>query len=90
MCVYSFTVKASSVCKMSEAYMRGMDQRSCVVSINLDASAKFLDLRVEKCHISPPKTKLHHADKLERKRCDILATYGKMIYIDIGYKSVAS
>ena len=34
-CVYSFTVKASSVCKMSETYMKRTDQRSSVVSINL-------------------------------------------------------
>ena len=43
-CVYSFHVKASSVCKMSETYMKDTDQH--VVSINLDASANFLHLRV--------------------------------------------
>ena len=43
-CVYSFHVKASSVCKMSETYMKDTDQH--LVSINLDASANFLHLRV--------------------------------------------
>ena len=43
MCVflYSSTVKAYSVCKMSETYLRDKDQRSCVVNINLGAYAKF-------------------------------------------------
>ena len=45
-CVYSFTEKSSSVYEMSETHMRGTIQRSCVVNINLDASAKFLYLRV--------------------------------------------
>ena len=31
-CVYSSTVKAYSVCKMSETYLRSTDQRSCVVN----------------------------------------------------------
>ena len=56
-CLYSFTVKASSICKISETYLRGTDQRSSVVNINLGASAKFPYLRIWKCHISPPKTK---------------------------------
>ena len=47
MCVYSSTVKAFSVCKMSETHLRVTDQRSCVVNIiNLGASAKFLHLRI--------------------------------------------
>ena len=44
-CVCS-TVKAFSVCKMFETYFRGTDQRSCVVNINLGASAKFLHIRI--------------------------------------------
>ena len=64
--------------------MRGTDKRSCVVITNLDASAKFLHLRVYKCYISPPKTKLQHGNKLERKRYDIMATCEKMIYIEMG------
>ena len=44
--VYSSTVKASSVCKMSETYLRGADQQSCVVNINLGASAKLLHLGI--------------------------------------------
>ena len=43
-CLYSSTVKASSECKMSERYLRGTDQRSCVVNIYLGASAKFVHL----------------------------------------------
>ena len=38
--------------------LEGTDQRSCVVTIILGASAKFLHLRFLKCHISPPKTKI--------------------------------
>ena len=56
-CLYSFTVKASFICKISETYLRGTDQRSCVVNINLGASAKFPYLRIWKCHLSPPKAK---------------------------------
>ena len=69
MCLYSSTVKASSDRKMSETYLRGTEQQSCVVNIYLGASAKFLHLR--KCHISPPKTILQLTDQLERKRYDI-------------------
>ena len=56
-CLYSSTVKASSDCNVSKTYLRSMDQRSSVVNIYLGASAKFLHLRIWKCHISPPKTK---------------------------------
>ena len=44
--IYSSTVKVSSIFKMSETYLRGTDQRSCVLNINLDPSAKFLDLGI--------------------------------------------
>ena len=37
----SFTVKASSVYKVSKTYLSGIDQQSCVVSIIPGASAKF-------------------------------------------------
>ena len=56
-CVYSSTVMASFVRKMSETYFRGTDQRSWIVNINLGASAKLLHFRIGKCHISPSKTK---------------------------------
>ena len=36
-CLYSSTVKASSDCKMFKTYLRGTDQRSCVVNIYLGA-----------------------------------------------------
>ena len=60
MCVYlcSSTLKAPSVSKMSETYLRGTDQRCYVVSIIPGASAKFLHLHFWKCHTSPSKTKL--------------------------------
>ena len=46
-CVFiSSTMKASSDCKMSKIYLRGTNQRSCVVNIYLGASAKFLHLRI--------------------------------------------
>ena len=38
------------------------DQPSCVVNINLGASAKFSHLGIWKCRISPPKTKRLLAD----------------------------
>ena len=55
-CLYSSTVKTSSDCKMSKTYLRGTDQRSCVVNIHLGASAKFLHLYFRIYLISPPKT----------------------------------
>ena len=70
-CLYSSTVKASSVCKMSDTCLRGADQRCYVVSIIRCASAKFLHLSIRKCHISPPKTKTPGNHELERKRYDI-------------------
>ena len=44
-CVYSFTVIASSVCNYIWDIVEGKDQLSCVVSIILGASVKFLYLR---------------------------------------------
>ena len=44
-CVYSFTVKASSVCKNVCDILEGTDQQSCIVSIILAVSAKFLHIR---------------------------------------------
>ena len=41
-CLYSFTVKAFFVCNNVLDILESTDQRSCVVSIMLDASAKFL------------------------------------------------
>ena len=43
--LYSFTVIASSVCNDVSDILEGTDQRSCVVSIFLGASVKFLHLR---------------------------------------------
>ena len=45
-CLYSFTVKASSVCNDILDIIEGTDQRSCVVSIMLCVFAKFLDVRI--------------------------------------------
>ena len=42
--LYSFTVKASSVCNDVWDIIDGTDQRSCVVSISLGAPAKFVYL----------------------------------------------
>ena len=44
-CLSSFIVKASSVCNDVWGILDGTDQRSCVMSITLGASAKFLHLR---------------------------------------------
>ena len=55
-CLYSSTVKASSDCKMFKTYLRGSDQRSCVVNIYLGASAKFIHLHFQIYRISPRTT----------------------------------
>ena len=55
-CLYSSTVKASSDCKIFKTYLRGSDQRSCVVNIYLSASAKFIHLHFRIYHISPRTT----------------------------------
>ena len=52
-----FTVKVPSVCNDVLVILEDTDQRSCVVSIKLGASAKFLYLHIKKCHISLPKMK---------------------------------
>ena len=44
-CLYSFTLKTPSVCKDVRDILEGTNQRSCVASIILGASAKFLHLR---------------------------------------------
>ena len=54
--LYSSTVKASSDCKMFKTYLRGSDQRFCVVNIYLGASAKFIHLHFRIYHISPRTT----------------------------------
>ena len=81
-CLYSSTVKASSDCKRSKTYLRGTDQRSCVVNIYMGASAKFLHLPIWKCQILPPKTKTPAGSILERKRYDIMHSM-KRWYIQI-------
>ena len=86
--LYPSTVKVSFVCKISEIYLRGTDQRFYVMSIIPGASAKLLHLHIWKCHISPSKRKLQHADKLERNSMIYLACE-KMVFIDIGYKSAS-
>ena len=70
-------------CKMSERYLRGTDQRSCVVNIYLGASAKFVHLCFWKCHISPqrrnssPPTNWRENDMIyfERTRKDDICRY---------------
>ena len=46
---YSSTGKASSVCKISETFLKGTDQQCYVVSIIPGASAKLLHLHFWKC-----------------------------------------
>ena len=66
-----------------------MDQWCYDVSIIPVASTKFLYLHFWKCHISPLKLKLQHADKLERNY--MINLFRKIwYYIDIGYKSVSN
>ena len=45
-CLYFSTMKASSVCKMSETYLKGAHQRYYAVSIISGASAKLLHLHI--------------------------------------------
>ena len=47
-CLYSAIVKASPICKMSEACLSGKDQRCYVVSIIPGSSARFLHLHFRK------------------------------------------
>ena len=54
---------------------------------DLGVSAMFLRLCFRIYHISPPKMSLQPAEKLERKRYDILESCEKIIYIDIVYKT---
>ena len=79
--LYSSTVKASSDCKMSGTYLRGTDECSCIVNIYLDTFAKFLHLRIQKCHTSPPKVNLQPTKQLEREQYDITRAREKMIYV---------
>ena len=81
--LYSFTVKASSNCKMSKTYFEGTDQRSCVVNISWVLSAKFLHLHIWKCHISPPKTKTPANSLLERKRYDIMCSMKRWYILSV-------
>ena len=71
-CLYSSTVKASSVCMMSDTGLRGTDQRCYVVSIIRCVSAKFL--------LSPPKTKTPVTVNWRENEYDIYCHREKMIY----------
>ena len=87
-CVFIlFHLLASSDCKTSVTYLRCSDQRSFVVSIARGycqvPSSPYLKLSY---FTSKDENSSHH--KLERKRYDILMAIEKMMYIDVGYKSV--
>ena len=57
-CVFIFFYREGFFCLQDvQDIIEGTYQRSCVLNINLGASAKFLHLVIWKCHISPPKTK---------------------------------
>ena len=78
-CLHSMTLVASSdcndVCDTHEMY--GSTILCC--EYILGASAKVVLFRFQIYHISPPKTKLQHADKMEIKRYHILAIFKKII-----------
>ena len=57
-CLYSLSVKASSVCNDVRDILEGTNKQSCAVSIIVGASGKFRPLHFYKCRISTPKTKL--------------------------------
>ena len=85
-CVYSSTVKASSVCKISDTCLRGTDQRCYVVSITRSASAKFLHLSIRKCHISLQRRKLQWPRTGKKTNMIYIAT-AKRWYTDIRCRS---
>ena len=85
--MYSSPVKASSVYKMSETYLRGTDQRSCVVNILLDLLPSSFIFVSKNVIFHLERQKFQKTQTGEKKLCDIMATYKKMIYIDIGHKS---
>ena len=66
-----FQLLASFDFKTSVTYRRCSDQR-LLLWVLLGASVKFLNLRVRKYHVSPPKTKTPDHSKLERKRFHIM------------------
>ena len=69
-------MKASSDCKIPETYLRGMDQRSCVVNIYMGA---FYQVP------SSLYLKMSYFTSIdETPACE------KIIHVDIGYKSVTS
>ena len=77
--LYSFTVKTSSVCKVSETCLWGMDQQSCLwvsYQVLLPSSLVSISFFTSKDEI--PARRL-----LEIKRYDIWF-HKKLIYIDIG------
>ena len=86
-CVCSFNEKTSSVCEMSETYLRGTD-RSTILCCEYQSrcfcqvpSSPFLKMSY---FISKDETSARR--QLERKRYNVWFQE-KMIYIDIGYKS---
>ena len=81
-------MKASSVCNDVWNILEGTDQRSCAVSIILGDSGKFRHLRLKKMSHFTSKEEIPAADKLVRKRYDILPQR-KMTYNDIGDKSAS-
>ena len=91
--LYSSTVKASSNCKMSKTNLRGSDQRSCVVNIYV-----FMWVLLPSSFISISENVIIHLQRQKlqtrkpvtywREKHTIRCSPRKMIYNDIGYKSV--
>ena len=71
--------------EMSDTYLMGTDQKCYVVLY--DVLCQVPSSQYLKMSYFTLKDELQHADKLERKRYDILATREKMIYINKGCKS---
>ena len=63
-CLYSSTVKASSVCRMSDTYLMGTDQKCYVVLY--DVLCQVPSSQYLKMSYFTLKDELQHADKLER------------------------
>ena len=80
---YSFTVKGFSVCNDVWDILEGMDQRSCVMNVILAASVKFFQVLSSsflKMSYFTLKDETAAADKLERKRYDVLVQRNDDIY----------
>ena len=87
-CIYSFTVKASSVCNNALDILERYGSTILCCEYYIWCFCHVLSSPFLKMSYFTFKDETPATDKLERKRYDILPQR-KMIYIDIGYKSTS-